>query len=129
MAVNPRSAPTDFPPPALAAGPTVPTRAPTTQLSSAIQSHVYPAGATGGSSQLLLSDPSAAVMLRPLQQAHSGGKAALGKEHVSYIPEITAESQLGTGQIEASQEQKLIDPALTAETKSIEEVYHSFDKI
>ena len=63
MAVNPRSAPTDFPPPVLAAGPTVPTRAPTTQLSSAIQSHMHPAGATGGSSQLLLSDPSAAVML------------------------------------------------------------------
>ena len=128
MAVNPRSAPTDFPPPVLA-GPTVPTRAPTTQLSSVIQSHVHPVGAVGESSQLGLSDPSAAVMLRPLQQAHSGGEAALGKEYVSYVPEIAAESQLGTGQIEASQEQKLIDPALTAETKSIEEVYnHSFYK-
>ena len=93
MAINPRSAPTDFPPPVLA-GPTVPTRAPTTQLNSTIQSHVHPAGASavGGSSQLVLSDPSAAVMLRPLQQAHGGGEAALGKEYVSYVPEIAAES-------------------------------------
>ena len=122
MAINPRSAPTDFPPPLLA-GPTVPTRAPTTQLSSTIQSHVHPAGAVGGSSQLGLSDPSAAVMLQPLQQAPGGGEAALGKE---YVPKISAESQLGTDQIqfEPSQEQKLIDhdPALTAETKSIEKV-------
>ena len=118
MAVNPRSAPTDFPPPVLA-GPTVPTRAPTTQLSS-IQSHVHP-GTAGGSSQLVLADPSATVMLRPLQQAHSG-EGALGIEYVSCVPEISVESQLGTGQIEASQGQKLLDPALTAEIKSIEKV-------
>ena len=36
--------------------------------------------------------------------------------------EISVESQLGTGQIEASQGQKLLDPALTAEIKSIEKV-------
>ena len=37
--------------------------------------------------------------------------------YISYVPEITAESQLGTGQIEAShdQGQKLIDPALKVE--------------
>ena len=63
----------------------------------------------------LLSDPNA-VMLRPLQQAHSGGApTSMGGqsiEYVSYVPE-TSESKLGTGQIEVPPEQKLINPACT----------------
>ena len=98
MAANPRSV-TNFPP-------TVPTRAPTTQLSM-----VHPGSSLAG-------DPST-VMLRPLHQAH-GEAAAVGQptEYVSYVQE-TSESQLG--QIETP-EQKLIDPVLTEETKSTDKV-------
>ena len=99
MAANPRSA-TKFPR-------TVPTRAPTTQLSMSHPGSSLPAG-----------DPST-VMLRPLHQAH-GEAAAAGQpiEYVSYVQE-TSESQLG--QIETP-EQKLIDPVLTEETKSTDKV-------
>ena len=59
-------------------------------------------------------------MLRPLQQAHSGGApTSMGGqsiEYVSYVPE-TAESKLGTGQIEVPPEQKLINPALESNEK------------
>ena len=66
----------------------------------------------------MLSDPSAAVMLYTAIAAGSQWWQCSTRQrinYVSYVPEIAAESQLGTGQIEASQEQKLIDPALKAE--------------
>ena len=95
MAANPRSA-TNLPP-------TLPKRAPTTQLSM-----THPGSSLAG-------DPST-VMLRPLHQAH--GEAAAVDQSIEYVQE-TSESQLG--QIETP-EQKLIDPVLTEETKSTDKV-------
>jgi hypothetical protein len=48
-------------------------------------------------------------MLRPLQQAQGGVAAGTGGQPIEYVSYVPAESQLGTGQIEAP-EQQLIDP-------------------
>ena len=100
MAANPRSA-TNF-------LPTLPKRAPTTQLSMS-----HPGSSLAG-------DPStlSTVVLRPLHQVHGEAAAVGGKpiEYVSYVQE-TSESQ-----VDETPEQKLIDPELTAGTKSIDKV-------
>ena len=107
MAANPRSAP-NLPP-------TVPFRAPSTDLSAMI----HPAQSSAGSQGLQLTDPSA-VMLRPLHQPPHGGTAAgavLSQpiEYSSYQgQEISAESQLGPAEIVLTPEQKMIDPVLIA---------------
>ena len=117
MAANPRSAP-NLPP-------TIPFRAPSTDLSAMI----HPAQSSAGSQGLQLTDPSA-VMLRPLHQPAHGGTAAgavLSQpiEYSSYQgQEISAESQLGPAEIAApTPEQKMIDPVLTVEAKSNEKVH------